>query len=166
MYEPRQDAGCAVCRGEVEPSGQREPEGGALWGKLVVGMLAILVVATFFLGVNRGGSQATPHKIIQMPANPYREEIEKLEYILFAESSYGEKDAEQIVFLSRKLAAEMQEWESRLHMLSHIGEVRAYAAEIERGAEQDFADADLFAARDAWQQLRDKIFEPEDWFIY
>ena len=163
MYDPRQGAGCLVCRGEGEPSGP-EPETGPPWGKLVAGMVAVLVISTFFLGVDRSGSESS-HQILQMTANPYREEIEKLEYILYAETSYGQTDAEQIVFLSRKLAAEMREWESRLHMLSHVGLVRDFADQVERGAEQDFGDADLFATRDAWQRLRDKIFEPADWFL-
>ncbi len=165
MYDPGREAGCAVCRGEVEPTGQAEPEGGPPWARLLAGMVAILLISTFFLGLDCGRPDANWHQILQMPANPYREEIEKLEYILFAESSYGQADAEQIVFLSRKLAAEMREWESRVHMLAHIGEVRDFAEQVERGVARDFADADLFAARDAWQRLRDKIFEPEDWFL-
>ena len=161
MYDSARETGCEVCRGEVAPAA--EPV--RAWGKLLAGMVAILVIATFFLGVDRDGLEASSHQILQMPASPYREEIEKLEYILYAESSYGRTDAEQIVFLSRKLAAEMREWESRLHMLPHIGEVRDFAEQVELGAKQGFADADLFATREAWQRLRDKIFEPADWFL-
>lgn len=160
MYDPTREAGCAVCRGEVDPAAQKEPE--RPWGKLAVAAVLLLLVATFFLRAEP--EDRSEHEIIQMQAGPFRDEIEKLEYILFAESSYGPTDAEQIAFLSRKLAKEMRNWESRVHMLSHIGEVRAYADSVEHRAEHGFADQDLFACRDDWQRLRDKIFEPEPWF--
>ncbi len=164
-YDPRREAGCTVCRGE-EP-GVAAPEVGRPWGRLALGMVAIVVVSTFFLGAERTAPAAgpDPEPTLKMTANPFREEIEKLEYILYAESSYGAEDARQILFLAGKLADEMREWESRLHMLSHVGLVRDFADQVERGAEQDFGDADLFATRDAWQRLRDKIFEPADWFL-
>ncbi len=93
------------------------------------------------------------------------QEIEKLEWIFYAESSYGVEDAKQIVFLARKLADEMREWESRILMLSYVGEVRDFATWVERRSRSGFDDAALRDSRLEWECLRARVFNPEPWFL-
>lgn len=162
LYDAASEAGCVVCRGEQQPEA---PEPAYPWRKLAAGAIAIFVLGSFFLGVESGSQAPKAHQVLAMKANPYRQVIEKLEYVLYAESSYGEPDAREIVFLVEKLAGEMREWESRIHMLSHIGIVREFGDWVERRSEPDFDDAALLAARRQWEGVRARVFDPEDWFL-
>ncbi len=143
-----------------------EPEGvGPSWGMLALALAGIVVLGTFFLGARPEESAPEERDIPQMSATPYRPTIERLEYTLYAESSEGLSDAREIVRVTRKLAADMREWESRLYLTPYITRVGEFAGWVENRAKRGFDPAALTASRRRWESIRTTVFEPEDWFL-
>ena len=159
-YDPRTESGCPVCRGErVEQAADSRR-----MGALVAGVVAVLAITTFFLRVGGDEPAAPGQQVQRMSAGPFREDIEKLEWILYASISEGRSDAEQIAFLAKKLADDIKNWESRLHMTVYITDIRNFRKWVDERSSGGFDDAALADARREWERVRSKVFEPADWF--
>jgi hypothetical protein len=160
-YDPVQEPGCPACTSAAAPAA----ESSRRIAPLVVGLVAIGLIGSFFL---RAGPEA-PTETLERPvermrAGPFRDDIEKMEWILYAETSVGLSDADELVFLSGKLADEMREWESRLHMTVYITDIREFGRSVQDRGRQGFSNADLAEVRFEWEAVRARVFEPEDWF--
>lgn len=160
-YDPVSEAGCEVCRGEASPEGGEKE---LPWLKLAAALVLLLMTGTFFLGVRPSSAPTSARNIERLVAGPFRQEIEKLEWILYAESSEGSSDAQELVFLLEKLGSEIREWESRLHMTVYLNDIRDFSEWVERRAERGFDDASLAEARREWERVRALVFEPQPWF--
>ena len=160
-YDPRTEPGCQVCR---EGRGPQEAAG-VPWGKLALAMVAMLIVSTFLVSVERTGTSAEEPNVLQMQAHPFKDPIGKMEYVLYASGSEGASDALQIVSQARRLARDMQEWESRLSMTPYIVDIRDFADFVEARAESGFDDEALTDCRLEWGRVRAHVFGPEDWFL-
>ncbi len=161
-YDPKTETGCPLCRGEAQPDPQAE---GQPWGKLVVAMVTVLVIGSFFLGSGGSAEQEAPQQQVErMRAGPFKQDIEKLEWILYAGSSEGMSDAKELTFLSGKLAYDIRERESRLHMTVYINDIKGFGKWVEQRAQNGFDDRALAEAREEWERVRAKVFDPEPWF--
>ena len=75
----------------------------------------VLVGASFWLGSEpsreSGSADSSARQTIRMRAGPFRAEIQRLEWILYAQASEGLSDARELRALLVKLAHEMRAWE-------------------------------------------------------
>lgn len=161
-YDPVQEPGCPACTTAAAPAAEPSRR----IAPLVAGLVALGLIGSFFL---RAGPEPPATETLERPtermrAGPFRDEIDRMEWILYAETSEGLSDAEELVFLSGKLADEMGEWESRLHMTVYITDVREFGHSVEDRARRGFSKADLAEVRFEWEAVRARVFEPEDWF--
>jgi hypothetical protein len=85
--------------------------------------------------------------------------------VLYASSSEGVSDATEIVAQARRLARDMQEWESRLSMTPYIVDIRDFADFVEARATAGFDDETLTDCRIEWERVRAQVFGPKDWFL-
>jgi hypothetical protein len=161
-YDPARESGCPQCCGEPPAAAE---DASQPWGKLIVGMVAVLAIGTLFLGSGSDPEDpAAEQRLERLKAGPFKQEIEKLEWILYADGSEGVSDAKELVFLAGKLAHEIREWESRLHMTVYIGDIKGFGRWVEQRAQSGFDDRALAEARQEWERVRAKVFEPEPWF--
>jgi len=128
-------------------------------------MVAMLVVSTFLIGVEGTGTPTEEPSVLQLQAHPYKDPIQKMEYVLYASSSEGASDAQEIVSQARRLAHDMKEWESRLSMTPYIVDVRDFADFVEARAGSGFDNEALTDCRIEWERVRAHVFGSEDWFL-
>jgi hypothetical protein len=98
-------------------------------------MLAMLIVSTFLVRVEVTETSAEEPKVLQMQAQ------------------------------ARRLARDMQEWESRLSMTPYIVDIRDFADFVEARATAGFDDETLTDCRIEWERVRAQVFGPKDWFL-
>ena len=157
-YDGNKVSGCPVCLGE-EPEHPEEPKSG-------FGKWALVAAAVVFVGLVmfRGSPESSETEVgPKLKAHPYRIPIEAIEDVIFAERVTS-ADGASLVKNSSRLARDIKEWESRLSLLGHVKEIQDFGRFVETASADGFDMIDQQAARAHWVALRDRAFEPSDWF--
>lgn len=157
------------------PAMSRPPRGLALhhvlYALVAIGLVIVLVMQLTGGDENEATQRPSPgaqptaqaDATLMDPA-PYRTTIQQLEAVLYKDEPAGLSDATQASRLAVQLGTALLRAPNRLQGQRAGRDVMAFGNRIGQEADVGYATADLRRAREDWERVRGKLFQPAAWF--
>jgi hypothetical protein len=186
IYDPKKADGCVLCRRQRQANDNSQ----VILVVLLAAVVAVAVVAVLVGLRDQAGTDEEPSQRVtrtaavspirkprvaapleaQSPqiekADPerYRDQITRLEKVLFAPGALDQPAMAKVVLSARRLSRDIQRWEDPLTAPDHAAGINAWAAALDSESDAGYVMASSVDARLTWQTLRARIFLPAPWF--